>query len=84
MNREFNLNQGIGFDNSNQRHSKSYAPSRNRALAVVLPIVGILVVAGALIIVFLYYKKTRHSQSSNIKSKATPSNESYSGKFTHR
>lgn len=91
FNREFNRNQGGGFDGNinlgKHRHSKHshFSSSTSRTLAIVLPIIGVLVVAGAVIIVFLYYKKLRNTQNKDAKpSGATRLNDNYSGKFTIR
>ncbi|CAF1222707.1 unnamed protein product [Adineta steineri] len=71
---EYNQDQAGGYGNnvynSNQRHGKTlhYSPRTNRTLAIVLPIVGLLVLAGAGIIVFLYYKKLQTEQGTDGKS----------------
>lgn len=79
--REYYRNQGGGYgDNGNfgkQGHPRNgyYPPRSNRALAIILPIVGILVIAGAVLLVFMFYKKNRNTQSTSRAS------EKYSGKF---
>ncbi len=89
--REFYRNQaggyeGDGVDYSNHRDSRHRHYSRtNRALAVILPIVGILVIAGAIAIVFLYYKKHPNILSKSKSNKTTTSiavvkSDEYSGR----
>ncbi|UJR23681.1 hypothetical protein I4U23_026664 [Adineta vaga] len=66
---EFNQEQSGGYGNNvfndRQRHSKTlhYSPATKRTVSVVVPIACVLAVAGALIIVFLYYKKLRNEQT---------------------
>ncbi|CAF3425090.1 unnamed protein product [Rotaria sp. Silwood1] len=76
---EFRQGQNDVFDNN--RHSRHYHHSRtlNRALAVILPFVGILVIAGAGIIIFFYYKKLQKEHNKHSKSSAvTRLNDNYS------
>ena len=74
----------FGAGQVNARHGQ-YSPSKNRAVAIVVPIVGTLVVVGALIIVFLYYKKLRSEQKKSSKPSVAPrTHENYSGRTTKR
>ena len=58
-----------------------YRPSSNRAAAIVIPIVSVLVGAGAVVIVILYYRKLRNEQSNDRKSlTAARLQDSYAGK----
>lgn len=67
---EYNRNQGGGYGNDGNfgkhGHGRNgyYAPNSNRTLAIVLPIVGIIVIVAAVVLVFMFYKKTRNTQSS--------------------
>lgn len=73
---------GFGAGQVNSRHGQ-YSPSNNRAVAIVVPIIGTLVVVGALIIVFLYYKKLRNEQQKSNKPSVAPrTHENYSGRTT--
>jgi hypothetical protein len=86
LNREYNLNQGGGFDLGKDRNSKNaHYSSTNRTLAIVLPIIAVLVVAGAIAIIILYYKNLRNVQNKDGKSvEAVQSKDKYSGKFIKR
>ena len=76
----FQSRPSYGAGQVNARNGQ-YLPSKNRAVAIVVPIVGTLVVAGALIIVFMYYKKLRNEQQKSSKPLVPPrSHENYSGK----
>jgi len=79
---EYNREQFGGYgDNTylgKRPFRNSYYSSSSRTLAIVLPIVGILVVAGAVIIVYFYYKKVRNAQNINgISSITTRLNDKY-------
>lgn len=79
VNREYRYSMGGDeFYLKRRRYS-----STNRNLAVILPIIALIVIAGAGAIVFIYYKKIRGSRSASEKSSgATRRNENYSGKYT--
>lgn len=86
--REYYRSQGGGYgDNANfgkHGHPRNgyYPPRSNRTLAIVLPIVGVIAIAGAVVLVFLFYKKTRNSQFSGRSfTTTTRTNEKYSGKI---
>lgn len=80
--REFNYNRRPGFGGQHySRHGGQYTPSSNRAVAIIVPIVGILVVGGALAIIFFYYQKVRNEQTKGSKTSG-PARlaETYSGR----
>jgi len=89
LNREYYRNQAGGFDDGSDysnRHSRNRHHSRtNRALAIILPIVAVLVAAGAIVIVYLYYKKYRNPQNKDEKSTGIiGKNDNYSGKYIRK
>ena len=56
--------------------------STSRSLAVILPIICFIVIAGAAAVIFVYYKKLHSSRSKDGKSIGTiGKNENYSGKY---
>ena len=58
-------------------YGKRRPSSTNRSLAVVLPIISLIVIAGAAAIIYVYYQKLREARS---KSGKAPNTEDYAGK----
>ncbi|CAF1325428.1 unnamed protein product [Adineta ricciae] len=70
---EFNQEQSGGYGNNvyydRQRHAKTlhYSRATRRNVSILVPIASVLAVAGAMIIVVLYYKKLRNEQTNDKK-----------------
>ncbi|CAF0904919.1 unnamed protein product [Rotaria sordida] len=76
---EYNQQQNNRYDND--RHSRHYHYSRtiNRTLFIILPLIGILVIAGGGFIIFSYYKKVQKENNKQSKSSGiTRLNDNYS------